>query len=62
MAYSIQPILHNYADKNNLYRIYLRLIFERISIRVNTHYKVKSDQFENGFLVNHPNKTSINRN
>lgn len=62
MAYSINPVLHNYANKKGLCKVYIQIIFNRFIVRVNTHYHLNVNQFKDGLVINHPSKQSINSN
>ena len=62
MSYSIIPVLHHYQNKDGMIKIYLQVICNRIMVRVSTPYRVKAEQFENGAVIDHPNKTAINGN
>ncbi len=61
-SYTINANLHDYADKRKLHKIFIRLIYNRHIIKVPTSYKVLDSQFDNGQVINHPNKVSINSN
>lgn len=62
MRYSINPVLHNYANRKGLCKVYIQIIFNRFLVRVNTPYRLKANQFKDGLVINHPNKQSINAN
>lgn len=60
MAYSITPILHHYADKKGLHKVLIQVIYNRKKAYASTDYKLTSDQFKDGKVINHPHKQRIN--
>lgn len=60
MSYSINAVLHDYADKNALHQILIRVIYKRKKSYSPTGFKVSEDQFSNGKIVNHPHKVKMN--
>lgn len=62
MAYSINAILHNSADKKDLHKLQIQIIYNRSKVYIKTDFKVRADQFSNGLVVNHPNQEKINAN
>jgi site-specific recombinase XerD len=60
MSYSIIPVLHDYADKQHLHQVLIRVIHQRKKTYIKTGFKVKAEQFSAGKVINHPHKVKIN--
>lgn len=60
MSYSINAVLHDYADKSGLHQILIRVIHKRKKSYSPTGFKVKAVQFSGGKIVNHPHKVKMN--
>ena len=59
MSYSLKAELHPHIDKNGLQKIIIRSVYNRISYRIQTNFKVLPNQFENGKVTKHPKVKSI---
>lgn len=60
MSYTITAILQDHKDKSNLQRVAIRVIYQRMKAYAPTIVKVKSEQFENGKVKDHPQQRNLN--
>lgn len=60
MSYSIHTMLHNHLDKQGKQKLLVKVTYNRQHYYHPTEIKLSSDQFAEGMVVNHPNKTKMN--
>jgi site-specific recombinase XerD len=60
MSYSITPVLHHYADKQDNHKILIRVIFKRTRKYSDTGIKCKQSQFNNGSVTDGQHKVKLN--
>lgn len=60
MSYSLSVQLQDYADKNGLHQVVIRIIYNREKSYQSTGFKIKADQFAAGKIINHPHRVKMN--
>jgi hypothetical protein len=59
MGYTIKPYLQARADKNNNYKLAIRVVFNRMHAYAPTDFKLQPEQLQGRQVISHPHKTKI---
>lgn len=60
MSYTISVQLNDYADKQGLHQVVIRVIYQRKKTYSKTGFKVAKDQLVGGKIVGHPHRVKMN--
>jgi site-specific recombinase XerD len=62
MSFTTTPILHPYANAEGLHKVNILVIHRRMKVYAPTDVKVKKENFDGLYIVNHPLKEKLNGN
>lgn len=59
MGYTIKPYLQAKPDKDNVHKLSIRVVFNRMHAYAPTDFKLRPDQLQGREVINHPHKAKI---